>query len=1360
MRDAIDDPHGIAMKIYAEIFPSRVFFNAITSDFPVTGSDPLGIDDDAPMGQDIEYSSVSDKLITFFEDIGVMKYAKQGSSTIHGTAYSTICKPGVLGNKCYLYHSNETLERYTINWNDIESGSATPLSSDITPIAMDNIVYAVHAVSDTRAIALEYDNGGFRPVLVNGTNVLYHPERFMFPTEVQWSGSGRALIDLGTYSGALQLGNRIFVYISHASKGTVEGTYYDLDTGSWSDVFTVVPTELQTSLCEFRVANAYSRNGTAYLCGQFNRTDIFGTGKVYSLLLYSQDGKTFSVDRLTLVSDIGYRFLARVGSDNNLYLGNCNRVCKAPVTWVFDGTNGTSGRVKTLTGDEIKNFSDDDYSGTLSLKSGNEALLDDPDVINNARVKVYLGYQTTSGSETVLWGTYIVDGKNTGFKDAGRKLDLRIVGEAIWRLSGLNMPFYAELFGKSVLYDPMTEESGKLYAAEGSALAQTKFWVDFWGHEPYNNVTEGITGIDMNDSGGVNYYESAATPHKLGIISKDVKEYLSLKDYPEVTGTPMDINIHGWSHPATSGSADICEVILVMLNPDGSESTIISNADTRWKTTYPSSFSGEEPIAFQVSATVGQKIKKVGVVFENNVASWFNVARVEIASNILVEFYYEDTNTPWERTDQGYFRIPGSGRPFIMFSQRPYNAFNFTLSAKFNNSTTGAAAGCSSSVGLVGLAEDAQNYIVARYDKVSNGIEIARVRDGIDTTLTSGSASFTVGDVCGITFTHRNGYFTVHLYNVSTDTWQQELTYDWSLGDGFLFTSDVASRKCGIYGEISTPSFPILGYWASSDELSSNSDGIPADPLSVLTGFPGSGQVKIGENIYQYTSVISMPTPVRGPYQYRQAGTYTPPYGDGSTGLECRDFDWTASTSALNNYLIALSSGACFVCSGALWQIFTTTGGVVEWRYNRARYYSANTQIGKLWHTLSHKVFVTGGLGGVSKVSGTINKHLQGDVCSFYMPGEIQCYWFMGTGGEDATTIADLVEDICQLAGTGANFPGDFTSGSMSVNGTTIIQSLNYADGFDLYFTVQDSRTVDVQANVQIKPDNYEEAIEGDTSVKVILEKGTGNAFKMWYMSEPSDTRIFQQDTVIGDGSSKIDYRIVFHENAITVIANGRWVSSCVFDELIYPEDELTISVGSGSPITIEDVVIRELGDWREAVYIDLETDARSAIGSVIQERPVEYYMNPDGRLDFWYDYTSGSTPFGFEPKQHEIAYVTPSEGASDAIVYSAEKAQTLQYAPFASSIGFATRVMRFPNLYSGAIKAAYISLKRMFEKSEQHNVTMRPDISLRAGDVLLLDYYMSATQRHMQNNIVVESVGINYSDGRQSMSVRGRKDL
>ena len=200
--------------------------------------------------------------------------------------------------------------------------------------------------------------------------------------------------------------------------------------------------------------NAYTHNGTIYLSGQFGRDDAYEGQEPYSLLLYSQDGKTFSIDRFTLVSDIGYRFLSKVGSDNNLYLGNCNRVCYSPVTWVFDGVNGTNALELDISGDDIKSISDTDLTScSISLRSGQEEYYDSTYLVEGARVILYLSLETSTGTEEVKYATYILDKKQQRVAAGQRGQNLALVGEGMWKLSGLTMPFYAELLGKSGLYN-------------------------------------------------------------------------------------------------------------------------------------------------------------------------------------------------------------------------------------------------------------------------------------------------------------------------------------------------------------------------------------------------------------------------------------------------------------------------------------------------------------------------------------------------------------------------------------------------------------------------------------------------------------------------------------------------------------------------------------------------------------------------------------------------------------------------------------------------------------------------------------------------------------------------------------------
>src|SRR3990172_7319138 len=499
LRNAIDNSSTYYLLTRMEVYPSRIFFDAIESDFPVSGADAIGIQN-TPMPQDIEYNNAAN-LVTFYQSSSVLYYALQGDSSPATTAYSCLCKPGVLGSIIYLYNGTQVV-RYAINWTNIAAKSATPLSSEAT-IAVSLTPYALHAISATEVVSIAGDEGGFRPEYISGTTKYTSTSRFMFPKFIDWSGSARTMASLGIFSCAMKLGAKIYVFISNASSGMIEGMYFDTATGIWSHVYTALPSDLETSLCEFRISNGYARNDSLYIAGQFRRTDAYEGSQPYTLVLSSRDGHYFSVDRFTLVSNIGYRFLARVGSNNEFYIANCNRVSSNPITWVFDGINGTASTKLNIPGTHIKTISDNDLSNlSFSLSAGNEIYMNSTSLIEEAKVLLYIGMKTSAGDEDVLYGTYLLDTIEEGYADGIRSLNCNAINESFWRLTGLNMPFYAELFGKSCLFDPMTEVSGKLYTAPNSTITQTSFQIDFWKHEAYTNTASGITGISMIQSGG------------------------------------------------------------------------------------------------------------------------------------------------------------------------------------------------------------------------------------------------------------------------------------------------------------------------------------------------------------------------------------------------------------------------------------------------------------------------------------------------------------------------------------------------------------------------------------------------------------------------------------------------------------------------------------------------------------------------------------------------------------------------------------------------------------------------------------------------------------------------------------------
>lgn len=1362
LRTATDNKKSYVTLARLEVYPSRIFFESITSDYAVAGADAQGIVDD-PMYQDIEYNATAGGLVTFWCD-GDLKYAIQGSTTVTTTTTTSSVKPGVLGSKIYVYDGTY-IDRYSINWSSIASRSTTPFSDDSWQIEPSLTIDAIHAISSTEYVAIARDEGGFRPIYVSGVTQYPCDVRFMFPKIRDWDGSDRTMREMAVFSSALKLDNKIFVYMSNAPVGTVDGIYYDLDTGTWSDFFVSVPTDLQVSQCHFRISNAYEHNGTAYICGQFVREDAYETSQPYSLLLYSQDGKTFAIDRFTLVADIGYRFLARVGSDDNLYLGNCNRICYDDVTWVFDGVNGTAALKLDISSDDIRKISDSNLSSLkVSLRAGAEEYFDDDLLIEEARVLFYVGLTTTAGNEEVLYGTYILDKMAYAFGSGRRDHQMECIGESEWKLTGLTMPFYAELFGKSSMYDPMTEESGKLYTAPGGTHTVDFFQVDFWQHEAYDreDIEPQIQGEEFYDSGGVNFSSKTGAHNRALITKGELKSILGLSYNPKITAESFNVKLYGWSHPISAGNPnDTMGLILVTEDEDGNEDTHIIYTNTHFPKTYPDTASGSYPVVVPVTGmTIGHYIKKVGMIFTADNGTWFCPARVEFPSDVEVPVNFSDANTPWEVQDDGTFKIPSPGRPFIMFSQKPYNAFNFCISGMFENTIAEGISGYAVGAGVLGHAENANNFTLARFDVVSGKAQLVLSRAGIETVLSEATPGWSVGTLNGILFTHKGGLFTIYIYNETNERFESVLTYEWEDADGFMYTSETATMKCGIYGAINAPYVRTLGSYTGSLESRVASDGLPVDPMYTFSDFPSSGQLYIRGNIYSYSYKINHPTHPRGPYQVRQNGVYNPPIGIGP-GVVTRDFDWTASTSSMNGYLIATSAGSSFICNGALWKVFDYTGGSKVYYPNRARFYSSNSQIANAYFTLATRVWIVGGFAGFALISGDRTRIAVGETAILNLEGEIKCYWYMGSGGPDDTTISDLISSVCNLSGATANFPNDEVQASLVVSGPTSIFDDYYADGFDLRYQISTPTTHSILTNVKINGDNYEEKdlIENDTGIEVaITYAGSGN-YDFQFISTPSDTVMFAFRYAGSTGVQK--YRIMFHEDFISIYQNGAWVITVAFDELLYGQNENYINIDADGSFTMSNIVVRELGDWREAIYIDLETDGRSALSSIIQERPVEMSLQPDGSLDFWYDFVGDTITQVIEPRSHEYVREVPTDGASDAIVYGNKEVKTLQYPDFAKVLGFATKLMRLPNLNTGAIKAAMNMLRKQYESRRRHSIITRPDFSLEIGDKYSMDYEVSGTERNILFDIIIEAISLSLSMDdvvSSSMHVQGRE--
>jgi len=1100
------------------------------------------------------------------------------------------------------------------------------------------------------------------------------------------------------------------------------------------------------------------------MAGHFRRTENVESDKYYNMILKSEDGISFSIDRFCSVSELGYRFLATVGSDNQLWMTSCNRVCYAPVTYIFDGNNN-NGLQLEIPDTSIDSFSSRDDQASLILKASDEVLMFHSYVEEGNKIVINLGYATSAGEQDDVFGTYIISSKSPRIMDGVRDLQLSLLSEGHWKLQTHTSPFYTEFFGKSAMFDALDEVTGKLDSAPYTTLTRSDFFVDFWKSEPFDDAGAGVTGVDVIAGGAVDCYptENILSPtligaHKLGVKTKDLKDVLSLEDYPEITDTTVEAKIYGWSKAMGTGTVnDIVEVCLLVLHEDGTEENIYTSDGTHWTQTYPTTIAGEDPIVVTIAGLVaGDKIKSIAVTFESADSTQFTIARVELTTNVAVRFRYDDPNTPWDFDEvEVGLKIPGTGRPYVMLSRKPYDAFNFTSAAQFKHTVTGPISTYPTAVGVIGLAQDGNNFVCGRYNTANNKVEIIKSRDGIETVLASATPSFSVPDTLDIMLRHRNGHFQLYLKDLSS-IWIEELAHDWVESDGWMFTSTTVSKWCGIYGYLSSPSFRTTGFSMSGSETQSNVDGVLHLPLEAIDDFPASGEFKVGESVYSYASKITTPAPpptydygVRGPWQLRQNNLYSAPYGNGY-GLECRDFYYTASGTTVYHKLISVNGVSTFYLDTQNWQPFQKTNGVIYYQRNRARFYSDTTSIGTMYWSTSMKVWISGGLYTIQRISGKPERHNEGDLVQLNMTGDVFCYYYYGAGGDDDVTVEDLIAKISAHAGVKTEFPGNVYDDTQDITSGYLVGTVDYREGFDLYFETDGA--TDFTMRCDTTDPRYDDASQ--TGIKVVLNSMGGNDYRLILRTYPADTVIERMDFVAMDQDHK--FRVLAHDDFISFYMDGKWIHTFCLPELAHPTSNNIRLTGS---FTANEIYLKDLSDWREAIYIDLETDAMSAISSVIQERPIETNWKYDGGTAYWYDLERSTIVQMVQPKRHDWDEVTPRDGASDAIVYGADEVKCLQFQPYHEEYGFATKVMRFPNLYSGALKAAKVVLQKAFEGRIQHELDIRPDIRLEIGDLLSVSYAASVTGTGVAMDIIVDSLALTVNDQGDTMTIRGRQD-
>jgi hypothetical protein len=387
------------------------------------------------------------------------------------------------------------------------------------------------------------------------------------------------------------------------------------------------------------------------------------------------------------------------------------------------------------------------------------------------------------------------------------------------------------------------------------------------------------------------------------------------------------------------------------------------------------------------------------------------------------------------------------GIPQVLFSTRPYSAWNFEATGRFEFKGDYAHAG------LLGLATDEKNFVMGCITK--GKAYLALVKNGRRTILQEVAGAIETETLYDLRLWHRDGVFGFE-YKLATEFWPLRgsiIQYEWKASDGAITTNDDLYHV-GAYSYLDPPRFRIVGMISGQSILAAlpididNTDG----NSDLINRFPDAGKVDIDGVVYSYTgrNIFFTNNLPCGPYQLRNIGTWNSPYNkdpdgsftyQGGKAIECYDFKWLSGSGHHNDYkdaIIASSAGYAWINEQTQWKPWITTGGVKVLLRNRARFYSA--AIPDWYASTNEKIYITNGLTGLSpsETPAAVYLHSHGSFAYVDSGDEVKIHGFGAASGDHDQTIRFLIDLLCSLAGTRADFIGDWKTAQLVLDGSEV----------------------------------------------------------------------------------------------------------------------------------------------------------------------------------------------------------------------------------------------------------------------------------------------------------------------------------
>jgi len=232
--------------------------------------------------------------------------------------------------------------------------------------------------------------------------------------------------------------------------------------------------------------------------------------------------------------------------------------------------------------------------------------------------------------------------------------------------------------------------------------------------------------------------------------------------------------------------------------------------------------------------------------------------------------------------------------------------------------------------------------------------------------------------------------------------------------------------------------------------------------------------------------------------------------------------------------------------------------------------------------------------------------------------------------------------------------------------------------------------------------------------------------------------------------------RIIQHDKYLTILLYNSWIYTFSLAMAEYPDPLIVKFKASASSFVLTDLYLRELSDWRDAIWMDMDTPGMNSIGNIIQERPVEVDPVTGGYLDFSYNRYRSTVSLLYEKAYSVITQDQP--GAGSHFVVNHEKVSSFSDTAFMDAVGFRSKYLQLSSLDSGAIYAAKQYALRARQNMERYKVTLPPDVRVEVGDLATISFTASGTNTVVSKTMIVEGINITLIDGEYVMTLEGRK--